>query len=462
MTAIIHDVIIVGAGLSGLSVAHFLHKADPSLDLVILEQSRRVGGAVQSSHDQGYHAEWGPHGFLDNNEASREILGDLGLDQVAHKAPLGSYARFLCHHGRLVALPQNPRQLLATPLMSWPGKLRALGDLFRSPVGGEQTIGAWAAHRFGAAILPLVDAAVTGTFAGDYNRLSIDAVMPGVRNLEKTHGSVLRGLLNKKRHAVRERHQATRQTLPAMTSFPGGMEQLTNTLAMGRTIRFGTAVTGLQRIATGWQVAAGRESLCCRTLVLALPVNGALKLLAPFNPPVTKIPEARIATVALGFREKTAQVPYGFGYLAPESERRFTLGALFSTRMFPGRAPEGCLLLEALVGGRRHPERLELDDETLIARIYADLKELMTLPEPPVYAKVLRSGSGIPQLETGHLRLQQWRDALTAQQSGLLVCGFGWEGIGMNDMMLTAQQTALAVTEGGKEEKEAAVRPVYF
>ena len=194
-----HEIIIVGAGLSGLSAAHFLHTSAPDLDILILEQDGRPGGAVRSFHEQGFLAEWGPHGFLDNNEASRALLSETGLDRIAQKAPLGNFVRYVCHAGRLVQLPQSPPALLATPLLSPLGKLRLLGDLFKKPRTEEQSVGQWAAYRFGTEILPLVDAAITGTFAGDYERISIDAVMPGVRGLEKEAGSVLKGLLRKKR-----------------------------------------------------------------------------------------------------------------------------------------------------------------------------------------------------------------------------------------------------------------------
>ena len=115
--------------------------------------------------------------------------------------------------------------------------------------------------------------------------------------------------------------------------------------------------------------------------------------------------------MALGFTDK-AQVPFGFGYLAPERENRFAMGALFSTHMFPGRAPQGSVLMEALVGGRRHPERLELSDEELISRIYDDLRQLIPLPEPPCFSRVLRGDGSIPQLEMGYPALLSWKDSL--------------------------------------------------
>ena len=451
-----HRIIIIGAGLSGLSTAHFLAAGTPEADILVLERGNRAGGAVQSFREEGFLAEWGPHGFLDNNPASQALLAETGLDAIALRAPLGNFLRYLCHNGRLTPLPQNPKALLTTPLLSPLGKLRLLGDLYKKPQPDEQSIADWAEYRFGREVLPLVDAAATGTFAGDYRRLSMDAVMPGVRRLEKEAGSLLKGLLAKKKE------KKTGRILPAMTSFPEGMEQLVVTLAARADILYNSPVKEIRRDGKEWEVQTEAASYRTPTLVLALPVNAALQLLAAYEPPLAAIPTASIATVALGFGPE-ARVPYGFGYLAPERENRFTLGALFSTHMFPGRAPENKVLLEALAGGRRHPERLELDDETLVSRIYDDMKELMALPEPPCFHRVLRSSNAIPQLEMGYPALLSWKESLEQRLPGLHICGFGWEGIGMNDMMKTARQVAerIASSTGGQQQQPE-VRPVYF
>jgi len=451
-----HEVIIIGAGLSGLSAAHFLRKYTPDLDILVLEQTERPGGAVHSFKEQGYLAEWGPHGFLDNAPESRELLADLCLDKIAQKAPLGNFVRYICHNGHLVQLPQKPVALLTTPLLSPLGKARLLGDFFKKPISAEQSAGQWAAHRFGAEILPLVDAALTGTFAGDYQRLSIDAIMPGLRSLEKETGSVLKGLIAKKK-------ASGPGGLPAMTSFPEGMEQLTSTLAIKTDIRRSCRVMAITHEENAWLIESENESFRADNLILALPVNQSLSLLAGYAPPVPNIPEARLATVALGFTAQSAQVPYGFGYLAPEREKRFAMGALFSTHMFPGRAPGGAVLLEALVGGRRHPERLELSDGELISRTYDDLRQLIALPEPPCFSRVLRNNSGIPQLELGYPSLLSWRKELEEKLSGLQICGFGWEGIGMNEMIKYAKAAADKIISQTTGTRQApAIKPVYF
>jgi oxygen-dependent protoporphyrinogen oxidase len=156
-------------------------------------------------------------------------------------------------------------------------------------------------------------------------------------------------------------------------------------------------------------------------------------------------------------------LPPGFGYLTPESENRFTLGSLFSSNMFPGRAPHGHVVFETLVGGRRRPERLLLEKEELVARALADVKEILNIKEQPLYTTVLRSDGGIPQLEQGYGRLLAWRDELVSSSPGLYICGFGWEGIGLNDMMKTATRVAGAVLNStASPVGTAEVKKVYF
>ncbi len=455
-----YDVVIAGAGLSGLSVAHFLNKLHPELDVAIFEKASRPGGAIQSMYQQGFLAEWGAHGFLDNVPESRELLEDLGLDQEAQKAPLKQFLRYVSRKGRLVALPQSPGQVIRGRFMPFEGKLRILADLWKKPRTEEQTMAQWAAYRFGPAILPLVDAAVTGTYSGDMEKLSIDAVMPGLRRLELDLGSVIRGALK----MIKQGRSANKGSgIPSMVSFKQGMERLVTSLAENSPVVPDRAVKAISKVDAGWKVETEGEDVVARQVVLALQINQSLDLLAPLDTvPVARIPEAKLANVVMGFGPE-AKVPFGFGYLAPRTENRFALGALFSSHMFPERAAEGMVLLEALVGGRLYPDRLELTDRELIEKTYNDLHQLIDLPEPPCFARVLRPEIGIPQLELGHLKIQEWREQVEKKLPDLYLCGFGWEGIGMNDMIKKAKAVAEAMTERrARLSEQAEAKGVYF
>ncbi len=450
------DICIAGAGISGLALAAFLRQKLPQRAFLVLEKSARPGGAIRSYQNEGYLAEWGPHGFLDNRAESQELIALAGLEQDKVTAPLNRFVRYLCLNGRLAQVPQTPPRILMAPLMSWASKFRLVaGDLRRPCLAGEPTVAQWVEERFGRALLPFADAACTGTYAGDIERLRIDGVMPGLRALEKEHGSVLRALFTRMRAKKRERQAgaAAKPGLPAMTSFRAGMEQfplaLAGPLQAAGQVLFNTGLQSIKQEQSGWLLTTGQQtSYRCKELVLALPLNAALKLLeqSMLTPaaPAQSLPEARIFSVLLGFGPE-AKIPFGFGYLAPEQEKRFALGALFSTHMFPGRAPGDGQLLEILVGGRRHPERLELSDSELIARACADVRQLMHLPEAPRFSAVLRTEAGIPQPEEDYLKLLAWRQELERQHPSLHLLGFGWNGIGLNEMAREAKLLALAL-----------------
>ncbi len=460
--------IIVGAGLSGLTVAHKLKTREPDHQLLVLEKGNRVGGAIRSHHDQGYLAEIGPHGFLDNCEESKALLYETGLDKECVKAPLSRFVRYVCLNDKLLLIPQSPPKIIKAPLISWPAKFRVLGDLFKKPFPGEPSVAQWAEYRFGSAMLPFVDAVFTGTYAGDFNRLVIDGVMPGVRELEKKHGSVIRGLLAKLKESKKKGGNTKKRGLPAMTSFPQGMarlpEKLGEGLREGIDLFLNCAVSTVTKEPNRWAVTSSQGTFYCDNLVIALPVNPSLDLLSQLgdSPPCSSIADAKIVTVAMGFTDD-AKLPPGFGFLTPEQEQRFSLGCLFSSNMFPGRAPDGHILFEVLVGGRRHPERVELDDETLITNILDDMRQLLHLPGEPAYVKVLRSSGAIPQLENGYPELLSWRDRVTGRHDNLFVCGFGWQGIGLNDMMkhaTIASENLLAGMKGKQQQSE--VKKIYF
>lgn len=464
----IDDVVIVGAGLSGLAVARFLKEARPEWSIKVIEKGERPGGAIRSHAEGGFQAEWGAHGFLDNCDQSLSLIALAGLGDEVVRAPLSRFVRYICLGGLLRMIPQHPMKIIRANILPLSAKLRILADVWKKPVEGEPSVAEWAARRFGPAVLPFVDAVFTGTFAGDMHRLSIDGVMPGLRELEKQHGSVIRGLLKKARE--KKKQSAPRRGLPAMISFRRGMERLPQALAVAlrpdEELFHKTLALAINRDEQGWELRCEFREFHCRHLVLALPVNAAFKLLAGMAtvrvPPLAMLPEARILTVALGFGPH-ADVPFGFGYLAPERERRFCLGALFSSHMFPGRAPERGVLLEALVGGRRHPERLELDDKALVEAAYHDLRELIFLPDPPIFSRVLRPRGGIPQLEAGYPALLDWRCQTLADHPGLHLTGFGWGGIGINDMVKGAGRVAEAIlADSGRRDEAAQVKPVYF
>lgn len=462
------NTIIIGGGLTGLTVAHKLRLDDPDHKLLLLEKGNRTGGVIRTHKEEGYISEIGPHGFLDNCPESKELLRETGLDKEVVQAPLIDFVRYVYLRKKLQCIPQTPLKISMAPLIPWKDKFRVLAEAWQPPLEGEPTVAKWAAHRFGSAMLPFADAVFTGTYAGDFDRLCIDAVMPGVRELEKEHGSVLKGIIKKMMAARKEPGKKKKLGMPAMTSFPNGMqrlpERLTENLQTGEELLLDCPATSISKQDGGWQVQTAHGLYEADNLVLAVPVNTALKLLRNIadDAPLTSTPGAWISTAVFGFGPGNS-LPPGFGYLIPESEKTFTLGSLFTSNMFPGRAPEGHIVFETLIGGRRHPERLDLDEDEIINRAKTEVKEILGITDEPLYTKYYKADSPIPQLEKGYTSLIAWRDKLMQEMEGLHICGFGWEGIGLNDMMKTATRVAKAVKESQTSgSSEAEVKKVYF
>ena len=463
-----YETLIIGGGISGLVIAHKLRLHNPAHRFAVLEKSPRTGGVIATHCEHGYISERGPHGFLDNCRESQQILAETGLDRECVKAPLIDFVRYVRLGGKLNLIPQTPGKILLAPLISWRDKFRVLAELWQPVLEGEPTVAKWTNHRFGPALLPYLDAVYTGTYAGDIDRLTIDSVMPGVRALEKKYGSVLRGLVASLIAKKKSRAAKTPFKMPAMTSFTTGMQRLPEKLAEhlnpGCELFLNTAVTGLQTAGNGWLLQSSKGQFKARNVVLAVPVNAALQLLAKLDPsiPLTSLPSTWLATVVFGYKDN-CKLPPGFGFLTPEKEQRFTLGALFSSNMFPDRAPQGHMVFETLIGGRRHPERLDLDDKTLTEKALEDIRDILGLPGQPVYSTVLRSDGGIPQLERNYPDLLAWRKKFLAAQRGLHICGFGWDGIGLNDMIKHATQVSEAICKNsGPLQTGPAVKGVYF
>lgn len=460
------DTIIIGAGISGLTVAHKLNLNHPERNLLILEKASRAGGCIESHHEGNYIAEIGPHGFLDNCQESRDLLAETGLDQEKVIAPLLDFVRYVFYNNKLNTIEQTPFKIIKAPLIPWKDKFGVLRDLYKKPLDGEPTVAKWVDHRFGPALLPYVDAVFTGTYAGDINRLKIDAVMPGARGLEKEHGSLIRGIVAK--IWGNRKNKKKKLAMPAMTSFSDGMYRLPEKIAAGflekNQLKLNTTVKSIQKVENTWCVTTeSGEEYSCTNLVLAVPTNISLKLLQGFDNsmPLTSIPEAKIVTVVFGY-DNGATLPPGFGFLTPEVEKRFTLGTLFSSNMFPGRAPKGHIVFETLIGGRRHPERVTMPNDELIKLAKEDIKDILKLPGEPSFTRVLRSGWGIPQLEENYPALLQWKDDLETKEKGLHICGFGWEGIGLNDMIKAATRVASNIETGFSASHEAELKKVYF
>jgi len=439
-------VAVIGGGLAGLSLAEALLSADASgsLDVDVYEQQPRAGGLVRTEHVNGFLCEHGPSGFLDNAPATRAMIARLGLADRLVSSRDEARRRYVFRAGRLRALPASPPAFLTSGVLPLAGAIRALAEPF-TPArrsAGDESIRAFAQRRFGRqAAAVLADAMVSGVFAGDADALSLEACFPDLQRMEREHGSVVKALI------ARGRRPPAR-----LTSFANGMEELVTALVarLGTRLHLSSSVTSLHAAGHGYRVtlSSGRmENADVVVLTCDAPASG--RLLEPLVPATSDldVPAAPMAVLCLGYA--SAAVPMaldGFGFLAPRGAAIRALGAVWESSLFPGRAPEGTVLLRVMAGGATDPGIVSLDDAALVAAIRDDLRKAMGIAEAPAFVRVIRHRPGLPQYVLGHPdRLRRLEQSLSGR-AGLYLGGHSFRGVGVNALVEDAERLARRIT----------------
>ncbi|MEP6994279.1 MAG: protoporphyrinogen oxidase [Acidobacteriota bacterium] len=396
--------IVVGAGLSGLSAAHALARRGG--DVLVLEASDRAGGVVRTQRRDGFLLELGPN-TVRPSAAIWGLIQELGLANEVLVADPRS-PRFIDFGGTLHAVPMSPGALLGTRLLSTAGKLRLVAEPFH-PAGAdpEESIRDFAARRLGAEVADrLVAPFVAGIFAGDAAKLSAAAAFPTLGRWEREHGSLFRGAMAARRDRKQEAVAGAPKGLLALRQ---GLEALPRALAaaLGPAVRFGAPVRAVAPRGNGWIVQTVGDKISADRLILAAPAHRVGALISGFAPEaalaLAGIPHPPLAVLHLSWAEASLARPLrGFGHLVAESPNRRILGAVWSSSLFPGRAPAGQSLLTVFMGGSRDSAALALPDEELVATAARDLASEGLVRGAPQPLRVTRWSQAIPQYERGH------------------------------------------------------------
>lgn len=452
-------VLLIGAGISGLATAYRLQAALPSAELILLEREHQSGGTISTAVRDGFRIERGPNGFLDTKLSTLALCRDLGLgERLVHATEAAARNRYLFLDGKLKPLPGSFGSFLRTDLLSLGGKLRLLTERFRRPRkdGGDESIDAFARRRAGdQAAEVFADALVTGIHAGDPALLSMPAAFPGLVELEAKHGSLMKGMAAVARERrMRAAAQGKSHERPGkMWSFREGLGLLVETLTgqLTQAPLCGVRVRRLERQNQRWLVhAEGRDAWAADSVVLACPAYEQAEILAEFDPELavllSGIAYNRIAVVALGYRAADIPGPVdGFGFIAPQRTRRDLLGVQWCSSIYPGRAPEGMVLLRAMCGGWHRPEQVDWDDARLVAAVRAELRLAMGIEAAPVMQYLVRWDRAIPQYHLGHLERIRQIDARVARYPGLFLTGNAFQGVAMNDCTEQAEILAARI-----------------
>jgi len=446
-------VVVVGAGISGLTCAWRLRRE--GVNVVCLDPSDRVGGALRSHAKDGFLLEAGASTILETPELV-DLITEVGLAKEIIRAA-ARLPRYILRGGSLHALPTGLGSLLRTRLLSAGAKWRILGELWTPPSRAteDESVDAFIRRRFGEEIGRVIVAPfVSGTFAGDPTALSARSVLPRLVDLERRYGGVIKGMLGMMRSARPHESSAGRRSL---ISLRDGMESLPRRLAqrLGEDVRLRARAEAIRRDAQGaWVVSVrrGEEAmrLSGRAVVLATPAGEAARLLADASPPasttLTEVTSASLAVVSLGWpRAAVSHGLHGLGFLTVPGEQRRILGCLWPSSTFAERAPSGSVCFTAFVGGTLDPQAASLGDEALGELVRHDLSQVLGISGPPRVLSIDRYRQALPQYGIGHAqRGARAREAID-RVPGLFVCGNYFSGVSVGECVRAAQETAAGV-----------------
>ncbi|MCU0952595.1 MAG: protoporphyrinogen oxidase [Burkholderiaceae bacterium] len=468
------DVLVLGAGLSGLVIAFRLTLA--GLRVAVLEARSQPGGVIATVRHAFAEGEAlierGPNSAMDTSPRVNALLRDLGLQSQRIDAEPAAARRYVLRGSRLMRVPTSPGAFLTTRLLSTRAKLRLLREPFIAGRrdGDEESVAAFVRRRLGPEVLDYaVEPLVGGIYAGDPARLSLPATFPMLAQMEAAHGGLLRGLIfgARARRRARDAAEHTPKTRATSFNFTGGMQTLTDTLARHLPqLACGSTVHAVHRRDDGGYAVeiecdGVRSTRHARALVLALPAHEAARLVAPLGAAgaaaaqaLAQIHYPPMATVSVAYRRRDVSHRLdGFGFLAPRVEQPPVLGTLFVSSMFRGRTPEGTVLLTSFVGGRRDAQAALAPPSHLAADVVRCNAHLLGA-EPPLFTEVSQWPHAIPQTDLGHAQRLASVATLEQQLPGLMVCGSWRDGVSISDCIeagdaRAAQVVAALPTRGG-------------
>ncbi|BDG62307.1 protoporphyrinogen oxidase [Caldinitratiruptor microaerophilus] len=468
-------VVVVGGGITGLAAAYRLQErareAGLAVDWTLVERESRLGGKIVTEVVDDFIVDGGPDSFLSEKPGVIDLarrVGAAGRLLPTNESERGTfiYSRGRLHRlpdGLLMMVPTRLWPMVATGLLSWPGKLRMAMDLFIPPRRdrADESLESFVVRRLGREALErIAEPLVAGIHASEPSRMSVRASFPRFVRMEEEHGSLIRAALAARRRAAAAAPGGGAGDLPVprtyFMSFRGGMGDLTASVAArldpGRVV----LGRGVSEIAPGRDGAPyavfleGGGRLEADAVILATPSVDTARLLEGVDPEIAglvgQIPMAPAITVSLAWRR--ADLPpglEGFGFLVPAVERRRLMGVTYSSVKWEGRAPDGKhFLLRAFLGGPRDRGLVQAPDAHVVRIVRQELKEIAGIAAEPIFARVYRWEHGIHQYTLGHLERVAAIEGALARLPGLFLAGGAYHGIGIPDCIRSGEGAAEA------------------
>jgi len=441
-------VVVIGGGISGLATAFYVRRARPDVELTVLEAAPRLGGTMVTREINGFCFEGGSNGFLSNKPYTLDLVRDAGAESLLLPSNDAARIRYI-YSDALHRLPESPPAFLATPLLSWRGKLRVLSELFtpaRRDIADE-SLRDFGYRRVGKEFTDtFLDPMSAGIYASTAAKLSVHAAFPAVVRLEREYGGLFKGMVKRRK----------RRAGPGgrLMSFQGGVGTFIEHLGevLGDAVRTDVKARSLRRVDDGYRLLTREGEIGADAIVLATPAYAAARMLRHLDDDLAywlgQVGYTPIAVVGFGYRE-LAHPLKGFGLLTTAASQQEILGVLWDSSIFPDRAPAGKKSLRVMIGGQRNSELALRSEDELIGIARRGLAQTMGVNETPAVTFVKRWRRGIPSYRLGHLANVERIFARVANQwPGIYLNSNAYWGIGLNDCVGNARRCAEAVARG--------------
>lgn len=435
---------IIGAGISGLTTAFYLNRANPQWDLTIFDAAPEPGGTMHTENVEGFLFEAGGNGFLTNKPDSLQLVKDADAEDLLYSSSDLARKRFI-YTDQLHRLPESPPLFLKSGLLTLTEKLRVLGEVFVPPVKDckDETLQEFGYRRLGKGFTNvMLDAMVAGIYATTPDRLSVAAAFPLIVNLEREHGGLFRGMIARRKKGAGPGG--------ILMSFKGGVGRFIDHLQqkISATWQLGSAVTAIEKSGDRFRVTGSGETSEFDKVVICSPAFAAGDMLDGLDKTLAErlraIDYSPIAVVGFGYRDLQHELD-GFGLLTTTSAEQPILGVLWDSSVFPDRAPEGCKSLRIMIGGQRNPEKVALDESALVDTALQGLRQTMGVDQKPDIVYVRKWQRGIPSYAPGHIDKVKRIFEQVALHDGLYLTSNAYRGIAMNDAVLQARETSAMV-----------------
>ena len=455
--------VIVGGGIAGLATAFYLQEFGSS-NYTLIECSPTCGGKITSTSRDGFLIEGGPDSFITQKPAALNLCKRLGLgDQLVGSNTGKQATTYVWSGGRLHPMPEGMMLMaptmvlpfLRSSLISWPGKIRMGMELFIPKLNSTQdeSLASFVRRRLGTeALNKIAGPLMGGIHAADPEKLSLSSTFPMFQDMEKKHGSLLRGMMKRPKRGTANSSKPT----PMFMTLRGGLQQLSDALVAqlpAHTVRSGCTVLNVRPHEAQYQVLlSDGSSILADHIVFATPSYVTADLVQQTDPTLASrlraIRYVSTATVSLAFRRADIAHPMqGAGFIVPKSEGRNITACSWSSAKFPHRAPDDSVLLRVFIGGALAEDLAEQDEPALIELARNELRTIMGITAAPILAKAYRWNKANPQYDLGHgSRITEIEQSLT-DFPGLYLAGAAYRGAGLPDCIQSGIIAARSIAE---------------